>query len=139
MGNPVFIFSHGKDKKQVRALYNDIGHVWSSRLNEEISFNRVGFQHLVWKGGKQRSYLEQMRRFALIADVVKVIEDPSSQIIERKEVRCFQARRHGIKTVSEHTIRYWAFRGDIRGKNIRAIIRQVDNGKKHFFSVFEEK
>ena len=39
-----------------------------------------------------------------------------------------------------HThVRFWAFSTSANERTIRVIVRQANNGDKHFFSIFEEE
>jgi hypothetical protein len=91
-----------------------------------IYFNSAGFTHLEKKHGKWRSHAEQMERFSLLAHAPAVISNPSVKIVYSSQ----------MKTLSAH---FWALTTTINKKRIRVIIRQIGNGRKHFFQYFPKK
>lgn len=139
MYDPAFQFEREKIENEARETYNKIGHVWSPVLNGHISFKSAGFRHLMWKGGKRRPYTQQIKRLSLIAYAAKIVSDPKARVIEREEMRDSPIKRAGVKIIIKAPVRFWAFHANIERKNIRVIVRQVSNGSKHFFSIFEEE
>lgn len=139
MHDPAFQIYYEEKKKHAREVYNKIGRVWCPALVDHVSFESHGFRHLIWKGGKRRPYAQQIKRFSLISYAAQIVSDPGSQIIKREEKRYSQIKRHGVKMTTEYTIHFWAFRKAIYGKDIRVIVQKVDDGHKHFLSIFEEE
>jgi hypothetical protein len=138
MGYPIRGNNCERTKKEAREAYDKIGRVWSSVLNDYISFNSVGFRHLLWKGKARRSYPEQMKRLALIPFAITAISAPSRPVVQRDEKEYSRIERDGLVVTIKNPVRFWAFYTTAEGKNIRVIVRQVNNGHKHFFSIFEE-
>jgi hypothetical protein len=125
MENPIRS-DYEKAKKEARKEYDTIGRVWSPGLRDYVSFNSVGFWHLMRKGRKRRPHIHQMLRFALISDAKEIITSPSFQISRRKKME------HG------RPVFFWAFHAIVGEKNVRVIVRKIGNSHKHFLSAFEE-
>jgi hypothetical protein len=139
MQDSAFRFEREKVKNEAREIYNKIGRVWSPTLNDHVSFESTGFRHLMWKGGERRPYTQQVRRLSLIVSATEIISNPKSRVIKREEARYSPIKRDGVEVVIKKQVRFWAFHAKIESKKIRVIVRQINNGNKHFFSVFEEE
>ncbi len=113
--------------KDARNTYKRIKSVSCPAFNYElIYFNKHGFNHLISKQRLLRSKNEQARRINLLPHAVILIESVH-KICGYK------------KTVVDSSIgHFWTLKGNIEGKNIRVIIRQLNQGNKHFFSVMDE-
>jgi hypothetical protein len=112
---------------KIRRFYQGIGRVWCPVLKEYIDFNKAGFRHLVRKKGILRSHKEQKRRFTLLAYAEEIIGDP-------------QAQYSYEETFKEAIIaRFWSFAATKNDFMVTVIIRQLKNGKKHFFSIYAKK
>ena len=120
MGDPVAENSYKKAKYQAEKFYKKIGYVWCSALHDHVVFNRAGFRHLMRKGKIWRPKSEQKRRFALLPFVEMIIENPAAHFTTRQG----------------SNVTFWSFSKQDNNERITLIIRQVGNGKKHFFSIF---
>jgi hypothetical protein len=79
-----------------------------------------------------------MKRLMLIPHATEVILKPSQPVTLREEEKYSPIKRDGIEMMVNTHVRFWAFHASIENKNIRVIVRQINNGHKHFFSIFEE-
>lgn len=94
---------------------------------EKIAFNSKGLSHIFYKGaGKisSRSMQESEVRVKLLPRALEVLKrmplsQEESAVIDRAGRVC----------------RYWAFEAIVDNRRIKVIVRQVGNGKKHFWSV----
>ena len=126
-------------KKWAKDFYKKIGTVLSPALdNQYISFNNTGFNHLVRKLSL-RSRNEQKRRFLRLPQVELIIKNPKAIIVYRKEEKKIEIKKNGLKVLKESTIHYWTFVYFTDSKRIKIVIRQVNNGSKHFYSVMDKK
>jgi hypothetical protein len=66
------------ENENPKKLYENIGETWCQVLKECITFNRLGFQHLLRKRGIPRTKAEKERHFAPLPFVKEIIEDPSN-------------------------------------------------------------
>ena len=68
---------------------------------------------------------EQINRFNLLPQAIKMITDPNSHfVLEENKVT---------------QTRFWVGKETRNGETITVIIRQIKNGEKHFFSVFSDR
>ena len=111
---------------KAKAAYYEIGYVYSLAFGENVYFNARGFIHLLRKGKSPRPRSEQLRRLRLIFAAVKVIQTEKS--VSSYEI----IKRNGI---SAH---FWVLRSLLGSVRIRVVIRKIDNGKIHFFSVMNK-
>jgi hypothetical protein len=110
-------------KRQAKEEYGKIKSVWSPALGDEIAFNNKGFKHLVGDGRRPRQKNDRMRRFALLPLASEIIA--SAKIYE-------DHRRVG-------QTQYWAVAQENNGEIVRVVIRQIGSGRKHFFSIYNQK
>ena len=90
-----------------------------------VVFNNIGFKHLIRKA-KVRTQKEQMKRFALLYEVPEVLQDPHAAFVSYRIDKSRNSR-----------VQYWAIQREKNGVKIKVIVRQVGNGKKHFYSVMD--
>jgi hypothetical protein len=110
-------------KNWAQNFYKNIGSILSPALdNQPVSFNNTGFNHLIRKLSV-RSRNEQKRRFLLLPKVESIITNPEAVIVYRKKLN----------------VHYWTFIHHVDSKRIKVVIRQVNNGSKHFYSVMDKK
>jgi hypothetical protein len=122
MENPIIIEegNYQEIAKAAKEIYKKIGAVQCLALNDSITFNNVGFKHLVRKGGIPRPKGEQKRRFALLRHAKAILKNPNVHISYR------------IKDKTH----FWAFTETVENEKVTIIVRQISNRKKHFFSIF---
>lgn len=94
---------------------------------EKITFNSKGLSHLFYKGANKKStrpIKEIDTRVKLLPSAAKVLE---LMPLPQEET-----------TLTDHKgkiCNYWAFEAVVDKRRIKVIVRQVGNGKKHFWSV----
>jgi hypothetical protein len=111
-------------KKKAETFYVSMKSTTPPKLESVVFFNNIGFRHLIWKGGKHRSKREQMRRFALLYHVPKIISNPDATILRK-------VKHYGLVRAE-----FWIFKEKVDEKMVTVVVRKVGNGKKHFFSVY---
>src|SRR3989338_432410 len=95
-----------------------------------VVFNYHGFYHLMFKHGKPRSLSDRMRRMRLFERVIPIL----------KTAQTFSKYYSGPnRNNASSFIHSWTFTRFENKKRIRIIIRQIDNGNKHFFSVMDRR
>jgi len=110
--------------KKSKAKYRTIGRVPCPAFDGEfVYFNKYGWNHLLRKGKNARDRFEQLKRINLMLISPFIIAN-SKQISEY--------RTNSIESVQGH---FWSFRMNINGDHLRVVVRQLNNGPKHFFSV----
>jgi hypothetical protein len=128
-----------KSKEKAKKIYSKIGRIPCPALNGEfVSFTRAGFTHLLRKGRIPRTRNEQKRRFALLSFAEKIIKNPEAVIIYRQEEIKEKVNRYGEKILLARMANFWTFVEKINDCLVKIVIRQVNNGRKHFFSIMSD-
>lgn len=91
--------------------------------NENVYFNNREFNHLFRKHGKIRPLSEIRRRLSLINSAVNIIQ--TSSHVEYRSSNKGNIRAH-----------FWALQKNINNKDVKVVLRKIDRGKIHFFSVY---
>ena len=92
--------------------------------NEEIIFNAKGINHLFYKGSRRKRLASRIK--ANLRLLPRAIELLKKMPIPQEE---------DSYTKDKKKYNFWAFEGVVDSRRIKVIIRQVGNGKKHFWSV----
>jgi sugar-specific transcriptional regulator TrmB len=128
-----------KSKKWAKRNYQKIGKVVCPALDSEyVVFNNIGFTHLIRKQ-EIRSRTEQKKRFALIHYTEQIIQKQKASIVYRSEVKKIIVKRYGRKIPQTSTTQYWTFTEIIKKWKIKVVVRQVNKGSKHFYSVMGDE
>ena len=90
--------------------------------NQEVYFNNHGFNHLIRKMGVKRFSWDSIRRFKIFKYAKIIIESSTVQIEYRN-----------------NKYEFWALTHVIYKKKIKVILRRINKGKIHFYSIFEMK
>lgn len=126
-------------KKWAKDFYKKIGIVLSPALgNQFVSFNNIGFNHLIRKLSL-RSRNEQKKRFLLLPKVEFIIKNPKAVVVYRREEKKILIKIKEARTLKESVVHYWTFVYFTGSKRIKVVIRQVNNGSKHFYSVMDKR
>jgi hypothetical protein len=126
-------------KKWAKKFYKKIGAIISPALDDQfVYFNNTGFNHLIRKLSI-RSRTEQKKRFLLLPKVESIIKNPKAIIVYRKEEKKFLSKWKESKFLKESSFHYWTFVCFTDSKKIKVVIRQINNGCKHFYSVMDKK
>lgn len=129
-------FGYNKSKDRAKKIYLKVGRVKSPALNGvNVLFTNIGFNHLVRKGRIPRTRNEQKRRFVLVPKIEKIISNPSAKIEYRTNKIKYYANRHGNKVLITSIAYFWTFVEKINDCTIRVVVRKLNDGEFHFFSV----
>lgn len=114
--------------KKEREKYKKIGPIKCPAFNnEEIYFNRYGFDHTVYKDGIPRPMDEVVKRFGLLPYVPNILKNLKSVDNEEK------------RTKDKSTAYFWTIKHQIHSNlRIRIIVRRLKGGMLHFFSIMKE-
>ncbi len=115
---------YDRRKQEAKERYMQVGRVWCPALDTHVSFNRIGFKHLIRKHSERRTKKEQIRRFSLLAYAGSTLTAKNIHMIYRQK---------------DERMRFWAFLGEFDGVAIKLIVRQIGDKQKHFFSIFHDK
>ncbi len=114
--------------KNEEIKYKKLGNIKCPAFNnEEIYFNYHGLRHIIYKGGKVRTKEEIIKRFSLVPYISNILRKIKSVDSEEKRVK-------------EESIAYfWTIKYRVRGQlQVRIIIRRLNDGQLHFFSIMRE-
>jgi len=117
---------HKEFIKNSKKEYGKIGYVECPAFNnEKVIFNNSGFNHLIRKGNELRPISVQIHRINLTIKYTKDILKSSKKYTTY------------LKNTNEnfHIAYFWSFISKYDGLNIKIVVRQLENGPKHFFSI----
>lgn len=116
-------------KNKARNVYFKIGAVKCPAFpKEKIIFNAKGFNHLFYKGDRSgRDKKEIFVRIKLLPLAVKLLKIATILQEEASYVGHFKNKRKEFK--------FWVFEGVLEERRIKVVIRQIGQGRKHFWSV----
>lgn len=117
-----------EELKEFRNQYQKIGYMYCLALNnEKIYFNKHGLIHLIVKGRFPRKSEDITRRIKIFTFSKEIIQ-------KEKEISEYRMTSKGSSIGH-----FWTLKSKVNGKIIKVVIRQLNNGRKHFFSVMDEK
>jgi len=135
-----FNFKDEKDfqkvKKEAEDFYEKIESVFCPYFKEKIVFNIKGLKHLKFKSDRQaRSNKDQYPRLKLIHFAPKVLQCSSTLqgIWKIKRFEDQKTNNRWEKVMKEVT--FYEFIAVFEDIRIKVIIKEVQGGEKHFFSV----
>ena len=109
-----------------------IGSVTCPAFNyERVYFNKYGFDHLIWKGKKMRSMDQQRKRICLSKKAPDILRKS-----EKYETYRILERASNSKAMISMA-HFWSFIQKDNAVTVIVIVRQTNNGSKHFFSVMD--
>ena len=112
--------------EQRKKEYKKIGQIKCLAFGDElVYFNKDGFNHLLRKHGKLRPRDQQLRRLNLLPHAPTILRDIS------KFTSYSEGFIEGIQG------KFWTICGTINGLKIKVVIRQLNNGRKQFFSIMD--
>lgn len=118
-------------------LYNSFGAVRCPAFdNELVHFTAEGFNHLIYRRKKKpRDPRVQIMKFELLPRAKTLIESTTTFQEQEEMYQYITVERRGKKETRNVLVRSWGLVAIVNRFRIRVVIRQVGNGKKHFFSV----
>ena len=108
---------------ETKKYYFSIGKILCPAIdNQYIYFDQHGFRHLLRKGRITRSIPDQIRRMRLFPNAPKIVS----------LCKKVSAQRHYNRKDSSVTYFLELISND---KKMRVIVRRINNGRPHFFSI----
>ncbi len=125
-----------KLKKDREGFYKTIKEVHCPYFKEKVAFNAKGLDHIKFKEwDKARLIREQYARFKLLKFAPEIIKNShtlqefhETKRLERQKINSRWERRALI-------VRYYGFVAIIRRFRLKIIIKEVEGGKKFFWSI----
>lgn len=114
-----------KYKDQIKKFFNEYNEIVCPAFpDEKIVFNAKGINHLIYKGNRSRR--EESRILANIRLLPRAMKT-------LRVMPLWQEENSYIK--DDILYKFWCFEAVVDNRRIKVIVRQVGNGKKHFWSV----
>ena len=118
---------------RVNGMYKDIKFQYNllkiatcpAFYGEKIYFNSHGFNHLIRKGRTPRKPGDVQRRLFLLKYVETIIKT------------CGYYSEYKFVMKNNIKIRFWSLVKVINSRTVTVIIRQIQDGRKHFYSIFD--
>ncbi len=111
-------------REEAKIYYRNIGVLQCPVFPyEKIYFQNAGFKHLIYKEKKFRPISDQIRRFKSLIHIRETLLNATS----------FSEYREEKEKLT--TAYFWAFEKRINNRIIHIIIRKIDKGPLHFFSI----
>ncbi|MFH1129437.1 MAG: hypothetical protein V1686_01755 [Patescibacteria group bacterium] len=127
-------------RRRAKKIYSKIGRIQCPCLdNEYISFNRDGFDHLVYKGRISRTKNEQKKRFVLIEYAEQIIKQSTSYSYEEREMERKILNKYRQRILVKSKARFWTFSLSIKGCEVKLVVIQIGEGFKRFCSIMGDK
>lgn len=124
-------------KSDAEATYSSIGKIRCPYLQEEVTFNAKGLEHLKFKKKHHaRSQADQFARFKLLRHVPDIIKQ-SRTLQGIKRMRSFEVTRSNQRNISiQVEVVFYEFISVIEEKlRVRVIIKRVSGAAPYFWSV----
>jgi len=135
-----FDFKDDKDFEAVRekaeTTYEGIGSVWCPYFKEKIAFNAKGIRHLKFKSDQRaRTRQDQYARLKLLSLAAQVLtlSGTVQGIWHTKQFETQKANSRWEKMLRE--VSFYEFVAVLDGVRVRVIVKQVQAGEKHFWSI----
>lgn len=118
--------------KTSKIYYQNLKPTISPALKQSVVFNRYGWKHLIYDSQDHRrnNKVIELRLFLLrdARHIISTLKNPVISSISTNPVTNEQTKYYEICDKSRRT-----------GKFVKVIIRQINNGNYHFFSIRRSK
>ena len=122
--------------------YAKIGAVRCPYLQDEVHFNRIGFEHLLFKEwNKTRSEVEQYNRLKLLR-LAPLILSKSHTLQEFDERKIFVRQKINVQKSNARwesrlmSVCYYVFVAIIDNVRVKVIVKEIEGGSKFFYSLY---
>ncbi|MFH0988024.1 MAG: hypothetical protein V1763_01495 [Parcubacteria group bacterium] len=124
-------------RKRAEEEYAKIGSAYCPYLQDAVHFNRVGFEHLLFKEwNKTRSEVEQYIRLKLLR-LAPVILSRSHTLQEYDERKIVVRQKINARWESRlKKVRYYVFVAIVKDVRIKIIVKEIEGGAKTFHSLY---
>jgi len=123
-------------RERAAAHYAQRASVYCPYFKEEIALNSAGFNHIRYRQARKERHVEvQKIRYKLLPLAIEVINN-SKTLQEQDEKNLFiEVKNRKKRQKIMKNIQFYGFIAIIRNFKLKVIVRQVEKGKKHFWSV----
>lgn len=107
--------------------YKKLGYIECPAFDgKKVYFNSHGLDHLIYKGRVPRSRDEVIKRFSLLPFACNILKNARNIYSEEKRVK------------EKSYAYFWTIKDNAGSRKIRIILRRLNNGTIHFFSIMQE-
>lgn len=126
-----------RDRGMARRFYDGIGVVRCPALGDAVVvFGAAGFKHLVYK--PSRSETEIVERLSFLRHASVTVSTSNARVTYRKRSETHSIiRNNESRRPQSIDVHYWGIEAVIDGHVYVAVIRQIDMGQKHFYSIMK--
>jgi len=104
--------------------------------NDKVHFNSEGFNHLIYKGDRsERDKGVQMMKFKLFPSALKIIGLSTTYQEYDEEIKNIRKKKYKKIIFESGAVKYWGLVAIINNTRVKAVVRQIGDGQKHFWSV----
>jgi hypothetical protein len=123
-------------KKSAEDFYKNVKEVYCPYFQEMVAFNAKGLDHIKFKEwNKTRLAQDQFMRLKFLNLASEIIKK-SHTLQEYRELKNFERQKINSRWESRMvTVKYYAFVAIIRSARIKIIIKEIEGGKKFFWSI----
>lgn len=125
-----------KIKKEAADFYKSIDEVYCPYLQEKVSFNAKGLDHIKFKEwNKARSIEDQYTRLRLLKLAPSILSK-SHTLQELSETKKFERQKINSRWENRLVkIIYYGFVSVINGTRVKVIVKKIDNNGSFFWSI----
>lgn len=129
--------NYEKLREDALRYYNEINHVYSPLLQDNIRFSAEGFNHIIFRRARtERDRSSQIMRMKLLPLAKNLVEVATTYQEFEETLQEFEVKHFKKRVVTTKPVYYWGLIAIIDGRKIKVIIRKVgENGTLHFWSI----
>jgi hypothetical protein len=123
------------ERKEITDLYRSYTPLRCPALGDFVHFTSEGFNHLVYKGKKERDPRVRSMKFKLLPKA-RYLLGLSTTFQEYEETyQSVTLKKRGSRVTESKIVKYWGFVALIDRTRLKTVVRQIGEGKKEFYSV----
>lgn len=123
-------------RQKARVAYKKIGSVKCPYFKEEIMFNSEGFNHIRYRAARRERHLDVQKMRYTLLKFAQIIIGKSQTLQEHNMIKQFvETEMNKRKESVLKEVHFYGFIAIIDGWKVKVIVRQIGNGKKHFWSI----
>ena len=124
-------------KAKAEKFYKEIGEVYCPYFQEKVSFSVKGLNHIKFKNWNRTRLVEDQYLRLKSLDLTPEIIRKSHTLQEFREAKNFERQKINSRWERRLVeVRYYAFVAILKGIRIKVIIKEIENGKKFFWSIY---
>lgn len=127
-------------KESARQCYEAQPIIHSPFFNGDIALGPDGFRHFELSANGNRTKEEQVERFGLLPIALQILKTATTLQRYRKRPQKLYTREED-RPLKERKMVQWCFTALFlnRARRVKVVVRQVGDGKLHFWSVMAEQ